>query len=187
MRSSVAFIGFASALLAAGAPLASIQRPTPPLSEGWRAPTPAETNQDFRGESPERYLRASADFDGDCHRDEALLLVSDARAVVALFVFLTRSGSPEAHQLYVLDAPYLPTMGISTASLASIASSAVMTNRAKRTARSPSSSTRQRSPRSRTEARPPCSIGTGLLDPFSSFGSATDGDTVPMVSTARRT
>ena len=86
------------------------------LPDGWREPTEAESDQEFRGEDSDRYLRAAEDFDGDGRRDQALLLIRKADRAMGLVVFLTRVGDSEAHQLYVFERPGLiEAMGVRVA------------------------------------------------------------------------
>ncbi len=116
MRPLLASTGSALGILAACVAPPRVGTSTARFPEGWRAPTAAETTQPFRDESPEHYLRAIADFDGDGRADRAVLLVSEASRKMALFVFLTRSGDPETYQLYAFDDPaFIEVMGIDVA------------------------------------------------------------------------
>ena len=84
------------------------------VARGWRPPTPAEQTfpgDQWRDDSPERYLVARADFDGDGKPDQAKLLVSADGSTYGLFVFL---GSGAGLHLDSRELSALKGMGIDT-------------------------------------------------------------------------
>ncbi len=89
----------------------------PPLPEGWRLPTKAETTQgqEWRDEDAGRYLSFSADFNGDGVMDQALLLIRDHPPGLGLFASVSQKGGQK--KIYLLDeindSAYLAVMGIS--------------------------------------------------------------------------
>ena len=79
---------------------------TPPLLEGWRFPTAKELSDDkIRNDSPTKFAKAIADFNGDGVPDQAFLLKSTKFSGEGLLVWLSndsqhwsRSGhAPVAH------------------------------------------------------------------------------------------
>lgn len=60
------------------------------LPEGWRYPTTEEVSGELeRGDSPTKYIKAVADFNGDGINDEAYLLKSTKYSGEGLFVHLS--------------------------------------------------------------------------------------------------
>jgi len=71
----------------------------------WRAPDEAELGQNssWRKESPDLYLMAKADFDGDGKEDVACLLVNDKKDKMGLFVILSSRKKAEPLLLEEMD------------------------------------------------------------------------------------
>ncbi len=63
------------------------------LPEGWRFPTEKELSYVSRKDSPTKYTRAIADFNGDGINDEAFLLKSTKFSGEGLFVHLSNKES----------------------------------------------------------------------------------------------
>jgi hypothetical protein len=85
---------------------------------GWRAPTQSELadNLGWRKEDPNFYIKAKADFDGDCKEDEARLLINDKENKMGLFV--TLSSQERANPLLleaIADKQTIEVMGIEVA------------------------------------------------------------------------
>ncbi len=83
------------ALLAFANP-ASAQAPLA-LPDGWERPSSADLagpNLEFRKKSPNRYLKAEGDFDGDGAVDTAELLVNRISKTYALYAFVSKSPAP---------------------------------------------------------------------------------------------
>ena len=59
------------------------------LPVGWRLPTPGEVSDEERNDSPTRYAKATADFNGDGIADDAILLKSSRYSAEALWVRLS--------------------------------------------------------------------------------------------------
>ena len=62
-----------------------------PIREAWAAPTTADLgdiDQGFRAESPERYLIAHGDFNGDGEQDRAAIVVRRASGEAAVLLYL---------------------------------------------------------------------------------------------------
>lgn len=89
------------------------------LPEGWRLPTASETarGQDWRKESPNHYLTASADFNGDGIIDKSMLLVGKKGTGLALFAFVSQENGTV--KTYLLDEiknnELIEVMGVSVA------------------------------------------------------------------------
>lgn len=60
--------------------------------KNWRFPVDAELQDEERSESPTRYVRAEADYNGDGVPDVASILVDTATAREALWVLLSQPG-----------------------------------------------------------------------------------------------
>lgn len=74
------------------------------LPEDWRFPTERELSYVSRKDSPTRYARATADFNGDGNSDEAFLLKSTTFSGEGLFVRLsTKQGDFRWIKLDVID------------------------------------------------------------------------------------
>ena len=74
------------------------------LPEGWRLPTEKELSYVSRKDSPTKYARAIADFNGDGINDEALLLKSSTFSGEGLFVRLSnKRGDFKWIKLDVID------------------------------------------------------------------------------------
>lgn len=86
----------------------------PSLPPGWRLPTTAETDQDWRNEDSNRYLVVRADFNGDGVTDQAKLLLRDTGPGFGLFAFVwQKDGAFKAYVLEeVKDTNYIEFMGI---------------------------------------------------------------------------
>jgi hypothetical protein len=63
------------------------------LPNGWRLPTPNEVSDEQRKDSPTRYAKATADFNGDGIADDAVLLKSSRYSAEALWVRLSTAQS----------------------------------------------------------------------------------------------
>jgi len=89
------------------------------LPKGWRLPTTSEItpNQEWRSNSPTRYLTVNADFNGDGVVDTGMLLVSKNGFELALFVFLSQKDG--SSKIYLLDKlkhiEHIQVMGIELA------------------------------------------------------------------------
>jgi hypothetical protein len=89
--------------VAMGALLGSLVATTLQLPAGWRYPLPNEVSQDWRDSSSHRFLRVSADFNGDGVTDEANLLVKEEGLEVALFARVSAGGANHVIMLDELD------------------------------------------------------------------------------------
>ncbi len=68
----------------------------------WRAPTGADiSGDDWRNAHPQKYLAADGDFNGDGINDAARLLISDGRAEIGMFAFVSRQDG--TFELFLLD------------------------------------------------------------------------------------
>jgi len=105
-------VGFAAALLACAPPVLAQEIPL-----GYRLPTQEELADKDRAQSPTRFARAVADFNGDGVEDEAVLLKTTKYSGQALFVRL--SDGNKGHQWVQLDSidwgPKYPNVNLSMA------------------------------------------------------------------------
>ena len=92
---------------------ASSSADPPALPHGWRIPSSAETNDDWRNQDSNRYLVVKADFNGDGIPDQARLLIHDGNSQVALFAFVSQKDrSFKTYSLDEKNAAYLKVLGI---------------------------------------------------------------------------
>jgi hypothetical protein len=78
------------------------------LPDGWRKPTLAEANGDWRKDNATKFLVVKGDFDGDGQVDLAELLVGDSGSRMGLFVRLSsRNGrwEPISESVHEFDKP----------------------------------------------------------------------------------
>ncbi len=105
-------LGFAAALLTCAPPALAQEVPL-----GYRLPTQEELADKDRAESPTRFARAVADFNGDGVEDEAVLLKATKYSGQALFIRL--SDGNRGHQWVQLDSidwgPKYPNVNLSMA------------------------------------------------------------------------
>lgn len=79
----------------------------------------SEIAQEWRNESPNRYLTISADFNGDGITDKSMLLVRKNGTGMALFAFVSQKN--DTSRVYLLDeikdTKYIEVMGVSVAQI----------------------------------------------------------------------
>lgn len=92
--------------------VAAARADTVPLPDGWRLPAFGELDAAWRGDDPERYLRAAGDFDGDAETDLAVVLIAEQigprghPSAIGAFVLLSRPrGGQDFHPVRVLEHP----------------------------------------------------------------------------------
>lgn len=76
-----------------------------PLPEDWRHPTAAELHDAERNESPDRYARVVADFNGDGRGDTALLLKRRTQSAEALWILLSEEQA-DYRWIKVIELPW---------------------------------------------------------------------------------
>jgi hypothetical protein len=84
------------------------------LPSGWRTPTSAELNDNWRNKGADKYVIARGDFNGDGVIDQAMLLVSRRGQGLGLFVFLSQKDNTfKPYSIDVIkDVSFVRAMGI---------------------------------------------------------------------------
>ncbi len=91
---------------------APVRADTVPFPDGWRLPAVGELDAAWRGDDPERYLRAAGDLDGDGETDLVVVLIAEEigprgrPSAIGAFALLSRpSGGQDFHPVRVLEHP----------------------------------------------------------------------------------
>jgi hypothetical protein len=102
--------------------IAPARADTVPLPDGWRLPAAGELDAAWRGDDPERYLRAAGDFDGDGETDLAVVMIAEQigprgfPSAIGVFAVLSQaSGGQDFHPVRILEHPLpvdFPQFGI---------------------------------------------------------------------------
>lgn len=85
------------------------------LPPGWTKPPAKLTDQRFRREDPNHFLKVTGDFNGDGTPDTALLLINQQTQKMGFFICLTITTGCDWHRLEVMDIAFLDVMGIAKA------------------------------------------------------------------------